>query len=127
MVDLARFSVDSRSNAKRSNKNISTGNNFRYYNGGMKITFDPTKDAKNCAKHGVSLALAAELEWDTALIWPDERWDYGEPRERALVLRGERLYFVAFVYRASFRRIISLRKATNQEQFRYVRDVCNDS
>ena len=28
----------------------------------MKITFDPAKDESNVSKHGVSLALAAELE-----------------------------------------------------------------
>jgi len=31
----------------------------------MEITCDPAKDAANQAKHGVSLALAAKLEWDT--------------------------------------------------------------
>jgi len=28
----------------------------------MEMTFDPAKDALNTAKHGVSLALASELE-----------------------------------------------------------------
>lgn len=86
----------------------------------MHITFDPAKDAANLAKHGVSLALAAELEWDTAVVWPDERKTYGEARQRALVLLGERLYFVAFVDRADSRRVISLRKANNREVRRYV-------
>ncbi|WP_295404457.1 BrnT family toxin [uncultured Thiocystis sp.] len=91
----------------------------------MKIAFDPAKDRANLAKHGVSLALAAAFEWDTALIWTDDREDYGEDRQRALVLHGVRLYFVAFVDREDGRRIISLRKATNQEQARYVQDVFN--
>ena len=71
------------------------------------------------------LALAEGLEWDTALIWTDDREDYGEDRQCALVLNGVRLYFVAFVDRDDVRRIISLRKSTNQEQIRYVRDVFN--
>lgn len=91
----------------------------------MEITFDPAKDAKNRAKHGLSLALAEGMEWDTALIWTDDREDYGEVRQCALVLNGVRLYFMAFVDRDDVRRIISLRKATNQEQIRYVRDVFN--
>jgi len=33
----------------------------------MNFRFDLTKDAANIAKHGVSLALAAQLEWDSAL------------------------------------------------------------
>ena len=37
----------------------------------MNIRFDTTKDAKNIQKHdGVSLAEAAEFEWDEAVIWP---------------------------------------------------------
>jgi Uncharacterized protein conserved in bacteria len=66
----------------------------------MAITFDPAKDAVNQTKHGVSLALAVELEWASAVTWPDLRRTYGEPRQCALALLGERLYFVAFVDRA---------------------------
>jgi len=32
----------------------------------MRIEFDPTKDASNRLKHGVSLAMAAELDWNAA-------------------------------------------------------------
>lgn len=46
----------------------------------MRIEFDPDKDAGNPAKHGVSLALAGELDWDAALVWVDERYAYGEWR-----------------------------------------------
>ncbi len=50
----------------------------------MRIDFDPTKDAANQARHGVSLALAHELDWDAALVWVDERFDYDELRLIAL-------------------------------------------
>lgn len=86
----------------------------------MEITFDPAKDAANIVKHSVPLALAAGLEWDTALVWPDLRQEYGEPRLCALALWGERLYFVAFVDRGGERRVISLRKANAREVKRYV-------
>ncbi len=49
----------------------------------MDIEFDPTKDAANIAKHGVSLADAASLEWDTALTVDDDRQNYGEQRQTA--------------------------------------------
>lgn len=87
----------------------------------MKISFDPAKDAANVDKHGVSLALAARLAWDAALIWPDVRRPYGELRECALALLGERLYFAAFVDRADGRRVISLRKANNREIIRHAK------
>ncbi|HEX4889919.1 MAG TPA: BrnT family toxin [Alphaproteobacteria bacterium] len=84
-----------------------------------RIIFDPAKDASNIVKHGVSLAEAGRLEWDTALTWPDARKDYGEHRLSALVLMRDRLFFVAFVDRAEGRRIISLRKANKREVLKY--------
>jgi uncharacterized protein len=46
----------------------------------MRIEFDPAKDAANLAKHGVSLALAAELDWEAALVRVDDRFEYAELR-----------------------------------------------
>lgn len=85
----------------------------------MRITFDAAKDASNLAKHGVSLALAERVEWDTALVWPDARQAYGEPRCCAIGYVGLRLFFIAFVDRADGRRVISLRKANAREIDRY--------
>jgi len=87
----------------------------------MDILFDPVKEAANLAKHGVSLALASELEWNTAVVWLDARRDYGEPRMSALALCAGRLFFVAFMDRANGRRIISLRKANNREKIHYAK------
>ena len=50
----------------------------------MRIEFDPRKDAANRAKHGVSLAMAVEFDWDEALVWVDDRYAYGEWRMIAL-------------------------------------------
>jgi hypothetical protein len=61
-----------------------------------------------------------------ALVWSDDRRDYGERRERALVLLGTRLYFVAFTDRPEGRRVVSLRKANNREKIRYVRELSDD-
>ena len=85
----------------------------------MDITYDPNKDVANRDKHGVSLALAAHLAWDTAVTWPDVRTAYGEPRQCALALLGARVFFVVFVDRLDGRRIISLRKANPREVKRY--------
>ena len=45
----------------------------------MHVTFDPAKEAANLKKHGVSLLDAVDFEWETAVVWPDQRRDYGEP------------------------------------------------
>lgn len=86
----------------------------------MRIEFDPAKDTGNQAKHGVSLSLAEELDWDAALVWVDDRYEYGESRMIALAPRTETLYYVAFVERGEARRIISLRRANRREVKHYV-------
>jgi len=85
----------------------------------MDISFDTNKDAANLEKHGISLAAAATFEWDDALVWPDERHNYGEVRMCAIGYIGDRLYYVAYVDRDEARRIISLRKANLREVKRY--------
>ncbi|MEX8518921.1 MAG: BrnT family toxin [Leptothrix sp. (in: b-proteobacteria)] len=89
----------------------------------MDIEFDPTKDESNCEKHGLSLAFAAQLDWDNALVWADTRYDYGELRMIALAPETNILYYVAYVDRANARRIISLRRANRREVKHYVQSL----
>jgi uncharacterized DUF497 family protein len=89
----------------------------------MRIEFDPAKDVANQARHGVSLSLACELDWDAALVWVDERFEYDEMRMIALAPETEILYYVAFVDRGEVRRIISLRRATRREVKHYVENI----
>ena len=86
----------------------------------MNITYDPAKDKTNFAKHGVSLSEASKIDWDDALVWLDDRRNYGEPRQCALGVIDQRVYYVAFVDRIKTRRIISLRKANLREVKFYV-------
>jgi len=86
----------------------------------VRIEFDPAKDAANQAKHGVSLAVAAELDWEAALVWVDTRFEYEELRMIALAPRTGILYYAAFVERGVARRIISLRRANRREVTHYV-------
>lgn len=86
----------------------------------MKIEFDPAKDGANLAKHGVSLSVASELDWEAALVWFDNRFEYNETRMIALAPKTEILYYVAFVDRGEARRIISLRRANRREVKHYV-------
>ena len=88
----------------------------------MRIEFDPAKDATNQAKHSVSLALANELDLEAALVWTDDRFEYGELRMIALAPRTGILYYVAYVDRGKVRRIISLRRANRREVRHYVQN-----
>jgi uncharacterized DUF497 family protein len=87
----------------------------------MDIEFDPTKDATNLAKHGLSLAEAERIEWDTLWAMPDERRNYGETRMIGLAYIGLRLFCVVYTDRDEVRRIISLRKANSREVERYAK------
>jgi len=89
----------------------------------MRIEFDPNKDVTNLAKHGVSLGLAYELDWNAALVWVDDRFEYHELRMIALAPRTSTLYYVAFVDRGDVMRIISLRRATRREVKHYVESI----
>jgi len=86
----------------------------------MRFEFDSAKDRANQAKHGVSLVLAVELDWEAALVWVDGRFEYSETRMIALAPRTGILYCVAFVDRGEVRRIISLRRANRREVKHYV-------
>ncbi len=86
----------------------------------MNIEFDSYKNQVNIAKHGVSLGMASQLDWESALVWVDERHAYGELRMIALVPEPPVLFYVAFVDRGDLRRIISLRRANQRETNHYV-------
>ena len=81
----------------------------------MELSYDSAKNNSNIEKHGLSLAEAKLLEWDTALEWIDARKNYGEERRVALALIKERLYCVVYVELKIGIRMISLRKANNRE------------
>lgn len=86
----------------------------------MRIEFDPAKDVANQTKHGMSLSVAGELDWEAAPVWMDDRFEYGETRMIALAPKTQTLYYVAFVDRGEARRVISLRRANRREVKHYV-------
>jgi len=89
----------------------------------MDIAFDSAKNPANMAKHGLSLTLASELDWNAALVWVDQRQNYGELRMIALAPKSPKLFYVAFVDRGDVRRIISLRRANQREANHYVHNA----
>ena len=84
--------------------------------------WDDAKAAANATKHGVPFTAAYEFEWDKALVIPDTRRDYGEPRWLAYAPIGKRLHAMIFTIRAGRIRVISLRKANSRELARYERE-----
>ena len=89
----------------------------------MRIEFDRAKDLANRVNHGVPLALAAQLDWEAALVWIDDRFDYDEMRMIALAPETATLYYVAFIERGDAYRVICLRRATRREVKHYVENI----
>lgn len=77
----------------------------------MDIEFDTAKDAANIAKHGVSLARAADL--DVYGFIADDR--FAEPRFRAYGKLDGKDFCLAYTFRAGRVRAISLRRARPKE------------
>lgn len=84
----------------------------------MDVEFDPAKDQLNIAKHGISLARAAEIE--IIAFVEDDRNAYGEVRYRSWGWLDGRYYYLAFTSRNGVLRAISLRRAHRKEIDRYV-------
>lgn len=80
---------------------------------------DPKKEDRNIAERGLSLDLAEHLDWSTALIWEDQRKDYGERRYCVIGFIQNRLHSVVFTPRDGKPKVISLRKANKREVNRY--------
>jgi uncharacterized protein len=65
----------------------------------VRVDFHAAKDASNQAKHGVSLALAEQLDWDAGRVAP-ARTVGGEERWKMLVASEGVVYAVIFTRRA---------------------------
>jgi uncharacterized protein len=85
----------------------------------VDISFDPVKNSRNIALHGISLVRAVEFEWHDAFIVEDDRRDYGERRLLALGRIEGRLYVLVHTPRDGRVHVISLRKANKREVRRY--------
>lgn len=87
----------------------------------MEIEYDPEKDTANRAKHGVSLALGAIVLENSIGSVVDDRRDYGEIRLNAFGLVNDRLFVCTYTMRGETYRLISVRKASRQEQNTWLR------
>lgn len=86
------------------------------------VAFDPDKDRRNRAKHGVPLALGARVIADPWLVeWPDMSVDYGEPRWIGIGMVDAKVYVAVYTDRLDHVRMISVRPATRSEAGIYYR------
>ena len=83
------------------------------------IEFDPQKDARNIATHGISLAAAEMLLSGFIVEKIDDRFDYGEVRVIATGEIGGRVFVCVYTRRGDAYRPISLRPAKKRERDAY--------
>lgn len=86
----------------------------------MRLEWGEAKNRANVRKYGFRLADAAEMIDGPFLARPDSREDYGEERWIGIGMTKGRVAFVAFSAESHETiRVISLRKATNEERQEY--------
>jgi uncharacterized DUF497 family protein len=83
------------------------------------IEFDPHKDARNIAVHGISLAAAETLLSGFIVEQTDDRFDYGEVRIIAIGEIDGRVFVCVYTKRGGLYRPISLRPAKKRERDAY--------
>lgn len=85
----------------------------------MDITYDSNKNQLNIECRQLSFDQVADLDWETAWVYEDERNDYDEIRYVAYAMYDQRLHIVCFTETDEGIRVISFRKANSREVKRY--------
>lgn len=85
----------------------------------MEFEWDKEKNAKNIEKHGIDFADAALIFEHQILGYEDQRKEYGEKRFCAIgILKGLEIV-VVYTQRANKIRLISARRAHDNERRNY--------
>jgi len=87
----------------------------------MDIEYDLEKNAANLANHGLSLAFRAAVLANRIGELVDAPRDYGEARVNAFGPAANRLFVCTYTTRGETHRLISVRKASRQEQRAWLR------
>lgn len=85
----------------------------------MQFIWDEQKRLANIAKHGIDFADAHKIFNGAYLLFEDDRFDYGEQRFVAIGSLDTLIVVVVHTENDDTIRIISMRKATKNEQKLY--------
>jgi uncharacterized DUF497 family protein len=89
----------------------------------INFEWDDAKAIRNKERHGVPFAAVSNFDFDTALVFKDDRREYGEERMIAVGFIKDRLHVVVYTLRATTIRVISLHKANRREIEAYVDQI----
>jgi uncharacterized DUF497 family protein len=91
----------------------------------MNFEWDEDKRLSNLEKHGFDfVGIEILFEGETVTIL-DDRFDYGEKRFITFGLLDGRVICVAHAETETVIRIISIRKATKNEEINYFKEITN--
>jgi hypothetical protein len=86
----------------------------------MEFEWDPAKAAANLRKHGIPFRMACEVFKDIDHLESlEDSCDYGEERWIVLGCVKEKVLAVVYAIRGNRTRLISARKATQNEEREY--------
>jgi uncharacterized protein len=92
----------------------------------MLLQWDEAKNRANIRKHGFDFADAEEMFRGVLVVEPDIREDYGEKRWRGIgTIRGRTALVIFTEPAPETIRIISLRRADNEERKEYEKAIQN--
>ena len=91
----------------------------------MGFEWDDAKRRFNIRKHGIDFVGIEEVFEGETLTTVDERFDYGEQRFVTLGLLKGRVVVVAHAETDEVIRIISVRKATKNEEISYFKKIAD--
>ena len=89
----------------------------------MRIVWDDAKQRANLRKHGLDFADAERVFGGITYTIEDKRFGYGEERFISLGLLGDMVIVIAHTESAHELRIISMRKATRNEETIYFENI----
>lgn len=91
----------------------------------MEYEWDEAKRQSNIQKHGLDFVGIETAFAGTTLTILDDRFDYGESRFITLGILSGRVVVIAHTETPDVIRIISVRKATKNEEANYVKEIAD--
>jgi uncharacterized DUF497 family protein len=89
----------------------------------MRYEWDEAKRLANIQKHGIDFTGIEKAFTGQTVTMLDDRFDYGESRFITLGLLSGRVVVIAHTETDEVIRIISVRKATKNEEAGYVKEI----
>ncbi len=91
----------------------------------VRYEWDEAKRQSNIQKHGIDFVGIEKVFAGKTVTIQDDRFDYGEPRFITLGLLSGRLVVIAHTETNEVIRIISVRKATKNEEAHYFTEIAD--